>query len=103
MVSRTDSWYVKKLNGDWSLTTPFDALSKLAIQAEHKDEQEKYGQSVVLELNGEKLLDLDTEYSSKDKHEGSVTLRKPLPMQYTMSASSNAGVTEAEVVANWNR
>ena len=86
-----------------SLTTPFDAIRNMAIQAEHAGKQEESSQVVALELNGEKLLDVDIQYSSKNKHQGSVTFRKPLAMQYTVSASSNAGVTEAEVMANWNR
>ena len=103
MLRQQESWYENKVYGEMNLATPFEAVRSLAIQAEHSGKQQAANQMASLELNGEKLLDLDTEYSSKDKRQGSVTFRKPLPMQYTVSASSNAGVTEAEVLANWNR
>ncbi|RUS87829.1 hypothetical protein EGW08_004428 [Elysia chlorotica] len=103
MINRQKGWYQNKLNGEWSLSTPFKAVSKLAIEAERVEKAAESDHSLSLELNGEKLLDVDTQYTSKDKHQASVTFRKPRAMQYTVSGSSNAGLSEAEVMANWNR
>ncbi|GFS10552.1 microsomal triglyceride transfer protein large subunit [Elysia marginata] len=103
LFRQKESWYENKVYGEMSVATPFDVVRSLAVQGEHSGKQEENNQMFSLELNGEKLLDFDTEYSSKNKHQGSITFRKPLPMQYSVSASSNAGITETEVVANWNR
>ncbi|GFS05085.1 apolipophorin long isoform [Elysia marginata] len=103
MVSEKETWYKKKVNGEWSISTPFEAVRKLTMQADHTGKKDKIKQSLSVELNDEKMLDLDTEYKSKSKHEATVTFRKPQPMQYSVTANSDAGITEAEVVANWNR
>ncbi|GFS01680.1 apolipophorin [Elysia marginata] len=102
-VSEEKTWYKNKVNGEWSLSTPFEAVRKLTMQADHTGKKDKIKQSLSVELNDEKMLDLDTEYKSKSKHVATVTFRKPLPMQYSVTTSSDAGITEAEVVANWNR
>ncbi|GFO07586.1 apolipophorin [Plakobranchus ocellatus] len=103
IVNKQKTWYEENISGELSMSTPFPSVEHLVVQGVHNNKQNQLAQTATLELNGEKLLDLDTEYNPEDKHQTTVTFRKPRPMKYTVTGTSEAGATDVEIVANWNR
>ena len=92
-----------KINGQWRLTTPFDSVRSLTLEAGLMNHTYKVGQNIAVALNEEGLLDVDTEYSWRGKHRGALIVREPVNMKYSVSVSYNPGITDAELYANWNR
>jgi len=103
MYRSQETWYEDKTHADVSLSTPFLALRSLSVQTEQTTKSQGREGKLAIDMNGAQLLDVSGEYSSKDKHEATLTFNQPWPMQYTASGFKNEGHMEADVMANWNR
>ncbi|XP_012935328.2 uncharacterized protein LOC101854071 [Aplysia californica] len=103
MYRSQETWYEDKTHADVSLSTPFAALRSLAVQTEQTRKSQGREGKLAIDMNGAQLLDVSGEYSSKDKHEASLTFNRPWPMQYSASGFNTEGHMEADVMANWNR
>ncbi|XP_012938713.2 uncharacterized protein LOC101848113 [Aplysia californica] len=98
-----ETWYEDMAHTDVSLSTPFKLLSSLSVQAEQTTKSQGREGKLAIDVNGAQLLDVSGDYSSKDKHEATLTFNNPWPMQYTAKGFKNEGHMEADVMANWDR
>ena len=87
------------MNADVSLTTPFIALHSLAIQTGGTKKTQGADGKLAIDLNGAQILDVNGEYTSKDKNEASVTFRQPRAMIFTASGSMD----DLDLYANWDK
>ena len=101
--SNAESWYENTVKTEFALATPFTALRSLNVGTEHTKKQEGQEAKVTVDVDGAKVLDVQGQYSNKDKHEATVTFNKPYAMQYTASGLISEGAIDADLFANWNR
>jgi len=101
--SNAESWYENTMKTELALTTPFTALRSLNVQTEHTKKQEGQEGKVSVDVDGAKVLDVQGQYSNKDKHEATLTFNKPYAMQYTATGLMTQGSLDADLFANWNR
>ena len=84
---------------DAKLTTPFERLSSLSLHTEGTRKTESGSGNMKLEFNGEKMLAVSGELSTKTKMEASLTFSQPRPMTFTVSGSQD----DLDVYLNWDR
>ena len=87
------------MNVDASLSTPFIALHSLAIQTEGTKKTQGADGKLAIDLNGAQILDVNGEYTTKDRSEASVTFKQPRAMLFTASGSMD----DLDLFANWDK
>ena len=94
-----DSWNEASLSGDFSLTTPFDAVKTLSVMAQMKQKTTGKEGTLTVERNDKNVLDVSGEYNSENKHMASLTFTHPQPMQFTASGTGQ----DLDLYANWDK
>ncbi|XP_071088621.1 uncharacterized protein [Haliotis cracherodii] len=98
-----DSLYEKQLTTDFTLVTPFETAKLTALRFEHHQGSDKYTEKLGADYNGNTVLDVDMEISRGSREQGTFTMRKPRPMQLTLSGEIADKNIDGDMFVNWDR
>ncbi|XP_046569575.1 uncharacterized protein LOC124277891 [Haliotis rubra] len=98
-----DLYSEKELTTDLTLVTPFEAAKLTALRFEHHQGSDKYTEKLEADYNGDNILDMDMEISRGSREQGTFTMRKPRPMQLTLSGEMADENIDGEMFVNWDR
>ncbi|XP_056021701.1 uncharacterized protein LOC130054813 [Ostrea edulis] len=98
--STSETWRITTHKAGLTISTPFSKLRSLNIQGSSEKSSDSAKQSLLAEINDEKLLDTEFAYAKDSKHSMSFVMREPQPMKFDGEAEMSESVKYALVSIN---
>ena len=98
----SDMFNGKQMKYSLTVRTPFKVLRTMTLNVGNKYSTDSYMQSVFVEHNGNRLLDIDTSYSNTDKHTVSIVTRHPRPMNFRIGGHKDSSKMNTDISFNWD-
>ncbi|XP_061171948.1 uncharacterized protein LOC133181472, partial [Saccostrea echinata] len=98
--SNIESWRITTRKAGLTISTPFSQLRKLTIQGNNEKSSDSLKQSMLAEINGKRLLDIDIAYEKNSKHSISAVMREPQPMKFEGETVFSDSIKSALVSMN---
>ncbi|KAI8787576.1 apolipophorin [Biomphalaria glabrata] len=82
---------------------PYEALREINLDVNYNSVgQNALGSKLSLDVNQDKIIDLDVDYRNSDQHEVSVVVRKPWPQEYIVTADLKEDKS-SDIFINWDK
>ncbi|CAG5134991.1 unnamed protein product [Candidula unifasciata] len=102
--SGSSPWAAKKEHVlELDVKVPFGQYRSISVDLGCNTEPSNVQSMISLEVNQDKLIDLDVTYDKSSKYEYSAIIRKPWPMEYTYSYQYDDYMKEGDVFVSWDR
>jgi hypothetical protein len=98
----SDMFNGKQMKYSLTVRTPFKILRTMTLNVGNKYSTDSYMQSVFVEHNGNRLLDIDTSYSNTDQHTVSIVTRHPRPMNFRIGGHKDSSKMNTDISFNWD-
>ena len=98
-----NAWGRKESLIDIAFSSPFHIARQFTVKYEIATETGKFTQKIEAEINGHPFLDIDVEYTLNTRHEGSLIIRHPYPMHFTVSGLNTDKGFDGDMMLNWNK
>ncbi|XP_056009974.1 uncharacterized protein LOC125679922 [Ostrea edulis] len=98
--STSESWRITTHKAGLTISTPFSKLKSLNVRGSNEKSSDSAKQSLLAEINGEKLLDTEFAYAKDSKHSMSFVMREPQPMKFQGETEMSDSVKFALVSIN---
>ncbi|XP_059142810.1 uncharacterized protein LOC131930369 isoform X2 [Physella acuta] len=85
------------------MNLPYHVFKDVSINIDHSFEKGKVFSKLLLDVNSNTLFDGDFKYTLGQKHETALNIRKPVPMEHTVTILHNAKTSELEIYLNWDK
>ncbi|XP_041357844.1 uncharacterized protein LOC121374798 [Gigantopelta aegis] len=98
-----NDWNSKVLTFDVVMSTPFEIARHESLKFEQSIGSDTYAHKIEVEHNAETILDVDIDYSKYPRYEGSIAVKSPRPMQFTVSGRLEGKSFDGDLMLNWNK
>ncbi|MEW8546526.1 MAG: hypothetical protein AB2693_23675, partial [Candidatus Thiodiazotropha sp.] len=91
------------VEGSLSLSSPFEQLLRLSIDATHQKRSDKYTEMFKASYNGDSLVDVELDHSLSFDHKSAVlTVRAPRSMKFELDGEFSVECVDVEINTDWN-
>ena len=91
------------VEGSLSLSSPFEKLRRLSVDATHQQRSDKYTEILKVSYNGDSLVDVELDHSLSSPHKSAVlTVRAPRSMKFEVEGEFSVECVDVEINTDWN-